>query len=139
MKTDTKTKNRLLDFESNMNISLLFMIIIILIAAFFFGCSRYPFGMQKDEWNALSREQQNELAETEKLFDQYNLDSNRCRKKSEVLLERQFGTRIIGGGEKINIQLGKNKDTYEKCMEQSGWSDEKLQQIINWLDDPINE
>lgn len=136
---DANIKTRIINSGPNLNDPLWWVAIMVIAAAFFFGCSRYPFGLQEEEWNALSKEQQVELANTEELFDQYNLDTNKCSKESAILMERQFGTRYIGNVEKVEIHVGHNKEVHEKCMERLGWSDDKLQLIINWIDDSAAE
>jgi len=106
----------------------LFAVVVLAILSFQ-GCSKYPFGIKKENWDALSREQQINLLETQLLLDQYHYDSDKCNEESEIFVETKVGN--IADRDKIKVRLGTDKKLFEMCMRQRGWSDEKLKKINN--------
>ena len=104
-------------------------IFILMSATIISGCSTYPQNMTKQEWDALTSEQQSIALEKQKQTDTYNADNLQCSKKAEKIVRVKIsgfggfwsnGGPTTGSGE-IDVHLGEDLNIYSKCMEQAGW------------------
>lgn len=98
------------------------------------GCKSYPVGISADEWHALSPERQADLTEIQELLDQYEYDARICRQESEIRVETQVPLSVVGKSEKLNLKMGRDRKAYDACMLRLGWTEEKKQPIVNWIE-----
>jgi len=94
--------------------------------------------MTKQEWNALTLEQQSVALEKQKQTDKYNADNMQCTKKAEKIVR----VRITGGSGMwsnggpnsstgdMYVHLGEDVNAYSQCMEQAGWKNIKLNSLL---------
>ena len=109
-----------------------------MISTILFGCSTYPQNMTKQEWDALTLEQQSIALEKQRQTDKYNIDNLQCSKKAEKIMQIKItgfggfwsnGGPTSGAGE-IDVHLGEDLNAYNQCMEQAGWKNISINSLL---------
>jgi hypothetical protein len=102
---------------------------MVLALLFVIGCSTYPLGMTKEEWNTLTPPEQAGAREKQRLLDRYSADDYRCRQKARI--EQKVKVPSGGGIENVDVQFGFNQKIYNECMDEAGWSGNELPVAID--------
>jgi outer membrane murein-binding lipoprotein Lpp len=121
-------------------IKIFFLLVAVLTATALTGCSKsYPLGMSEAEWGSLSSDQQTELMATQAQIDRYRADQTRCRQVAEMKMQTQVPVQGFSSAERVNVSMGVDKALYEECLRQAGWSEERLQPILYWMNTAEND
>jgi hypothetical protein len=121
-------------------ISVFFFLVSVLTATALMGCSKsYPLGMSEAEWRSLNSVQQTELTVTQAQIDRYRADQARCRQMAARTLQTKFPLGGFTSAERVNVSMGVNRALYEECLRQAGWSEERLQPILYWMNTAEND
>jgi hypothetical protein len=120
------------------------MVLLLGVLLILSGCAGYPLNMSKQEWHALTPQQQAEAHEKQEKIGRYEADDMRCRKDAERKVNIRYpqgsfssnqGRLVTAQGE-MDILLGVEGELYRRCMVKAGWEVQLTMEKEPWKEVP---